>query len=93
MIFFTVAGRGQMYGRGGPAYGGPAPPYGQQPATTPSQPQTASYGRGTSTLHSFQACNWLQESTDLFFVFHIVNITVVTILLVKINFITLSVHL
>ncbi|KAM7451808.1 Piwi-like protein 2 [Porites harrisoni] len=40
------AGRGQMYGRGGPTYGGPGPDYGQQSAAAPPPQQIPSYGRG-----------------------------------------------
>lgn len=39
------AGRGQMYGRGGPMYGAPASDYGQRPSSPPPQ-QAPSYGRG-----------------------------------------------
>jgi len=45
-----VAGRGQMYGRGGPTYGAPIPEYGQQPGVTPAPQQTPSYGRGSGLI-------------------------------------------
>ena len=48
-----LAGRGQMYGRGGPTYGGPGPDYGQQSAAAPPPQQIPSYGRGKKYLDPF----------------------------------------
>lgn len=45
-FFLLIAGRGQMYGRGGPTYGGQAPSHEQPSAVTPPQPQSAPHGRG-----------------------------------------------
>lgn len=44
LVILCVAGRGQMYDRGGAMYG-QVPGYGQQPVAAPP-PQQVPYGRG-----------------------------------------------